>query len=104
MRGSGQPRRSIASVTFGHSSRNQPLKAATFAIVASKPSHTAQVQLAAVMPPARIASKTSRLQFETTSPSKTTASVCSDEPTRVTPDSNEAGRGRDDAPGAGEVA
>ena len=49
---------------------------ATFSIVARKPSHTEQVQLAAVTPPARISSNTDRLHREMISPSIRIASLC----------------------------
>ncbi len=57
--------------------RNQPFQRATLAMVSAKPSHTQQVQLAAVSPPLRMSRKTSSDQFETISPSMTVKSSCS---------------------------
>ena len=54
-------------------SRNQAFQRAMFFIVSAKPSQMQHVQLAAVRPPRRMSSNTSRLQLETTSPSNTTA-------------------------------
>src|SRR5580704_10925149 len=58
-------------------SRNQPFHFTIFAIVPLKSSHRLQVQLAAVMPPLIMSSKTSRLQFDTIRPSKMIESLCS---------------------------
>ena len=46
-------------------------------MVSTKPSHTEQVQLAAVSPPARMSANTAALQLEMISPSKTMRSSCS---------------------------
>ena len=58
-------------------SRNQPFQRATLAMVSAKPSHTQQVQLAAVSPPLRMSRNTSSDQLETMSPSMTIRSSCS---------------------------
>ena len=56
------------------------------AMVSANPSHTQQVQLAAVSPPLRMSRKTSSDQLETMSPSMTIRSSCSVLTSRPSPD------------------